>query len=263
MRRGEVLFSTPKNDIRKFPDMQTIFLRAQDSAADAFSVPRGLTALVGGGGKTTLMLRLAGELCARGERVIVTTTTHIFPPEHMRTLHGATEAQAARALAEDGIVCLGEPSKEGKIAAPVLPPETMLRLADYVLCEADGARKRPLKAPAAHEPVIPPQTKLVIAAAGLDGIGKPVCETAFRPELYAALIQKDETDPVAPADIARVLSHEDGQKKGVLSGMRYCILLNKADGEAQKRDALSIARVLENANAAERTVIAALGGENA
>lgn len=242
--------------------MQTIFLRAQDSAADAFSVPRGLTALVGGGGKTTLMLRLAAELRARGEKVIVTTSTHIFPPEDMQMLYAASEADVRRVLKTDGAVCLGEPSKEGKIAAPILPAETLLQLADYVLCEADGAKKRPLKAPAAHEPVIPPQTKLVIAAAGLDGIGKPVCETAFRPELYAMLIGKKETDPIAPEDVACVLAHESGQKKGVSSGMRYCVLLNKADGEAQKRDALCVCRALIEKNAAERTVIAALGAGN-
>jgi probable selenium-dependent hydroxylase accessory protein YqeC len=262
MRRGEVLFSRRENDIR-IPYMQTIFLYTHNSALDAFSIPRGLTALVGGGGKTTLMLRLADELCARGEKVIVTTTTHIFPPQNMQILYRATEADVSRALEVNGAVCLGEPSKEGKVARPALSVETMLRLADYVLCEADGAKKRPLKAPAPHEPVIPPQAKLVIAVAGLDGIGKPVCETAFRPERYAALIQKPETDVIAPEDVALVLAHADGQKKHVSSGMRYCVLLNKADGEAQKHNALCIARILERENAAERTVIAALGADQA
>ncbi len=40
--------------------------------------------LIGGGGKTTLMFALAGELAATGEAVI-TTTTRIFKPSASET----------------------------------------------------------------------------------------------------------------------------------------------------------------------------------
>jgi probable selenium-dependent hydroxylase accessory protein YqeC len=40
-----------------------------------------LIALVGAGGKTTLMFTLAEELARRKGRVVTTTTTRIFPPE--------------------------------------------------------------------------------------------------------------------------------------------------------------------------------------
>lgn len=39
----------------------------------------GLTAIIGGGGKTTLLYALAREL-SQTARVIVCTTTHILPP---------------------------------------------------------------------------------------------------------------------------------------------------------------------------------------
>ncbi|MDO8941850.1 MAG: hypothetical protein Q7U75_01630, partial [Desulfobacterales bacterium] len=41
----------------------------------------GVISLVGAGGKTSLMFRLAQELSAGGETVLTTTTTRIFMPE--------------------------------------------------------------------------------------------------------------------------------------------------------------------------------------
>ena len=48
--------------------------------ASLLQVGRGVTAIIGGGGKTTLMETLAGELSKKG-RVIITTSTHIRRPE--------------------------------------------------------------------------------------------------------------------------------------------------------------------------------------
>ena len=46
--------------------------------APLLQVGRGVTAIIGGGGKTTLMETLAGELSKKG-KVIITTTTHRRP----------------------------------------------------------------------------------------------------------------------------------------------------------------------------------------
>lgn len=239
--------------------MQTILLGKNDSLANAFGVPNGVTSIVGGGGKTTLMLALARELAEAGHTVIVSTTTHIFPPDGMVTLTDATEQTAKAALAERRLICLGTPSDQGKLSAPKLTAAAMERLADYVLLEADGAKRLPLKAPAEHEPMIPPETKLVIAVLGLDGIGKSIQVSAFRPERYAALIGKPESEIVTPLDAACVLTHPNGQRKGVTEAMRFCVLLNQADGAARNALALEIARELNVTGHTERTVIAALG----
>ncbi len=239
--------------------MRAIELKRNESLTDAFGIPRGVTALVGGGGKTTLMLRLAKELAGKGNRVIVTTTTHIFPPDGMTTLTHADVEAVRRALERESPVCVGTPAKEGKLSAPALMIGELALLADYVLAEADGAKKHPLKAPAAHEPVIPAQTALVIAVAGMDGIGKPIAEAAFRPALYAALLGTDEAHAVTPADAARVLTHPSGQRKSVTGGMRFAVLLNKADDAARRRMAQEAAAAIEQ-ETAERVVIAALNG---
>ena len=239
--------------------METILLEKDDSLLSALILPRGVTAIVGGGGKTTLMLRLARELGALGARVIVTTTTHIFPPEGMPTLTNATLQDAQTALEQDRVICLGNPSKDGKLSAPDFSIDQMQQIADYVLVEADGAKRLPLKAPAAHEPVIPPETRLVVAVAGLDGLGKSIQESTFRPELYAALCEKTIEDVITTQDMAAVLTHTNGQRKGVADGMRFAVLLNKADDASARSAARNIATYLQQSNT-ERVVIASLGG---
>lgn len=237
--------------------MQTILLSKTDRAMDALAVPRGITAIVGGGGKTTLMLRLARELHETGARAIVTTSTHIFPPEGIPTLTDGTLAEVSALLDREGVVCLGTPVEKGKLSAPTLAFAELATIADYVLVEADGAKGLPLKAPAEHEPVIPAKTSLVVAVAGLDGLGKPIHETVFRPALYAALLETDEHHILMPGNLARVLTHPQGQRKGVLPGMRFCVVLNKADTEAERCAALQVALVLDQ-NSVERVVITAL-----
>lgn len=238
--------------------MQTIFYTNQENLSQAFDLPRGMIALVGGGGKTTLMLCLAHELAQTGARVIVTTTTHIFTPDGMRTQNPATPEEAKALLEREPLICFGKPSKEGKLSAPDLSMEALAACADYVLIEADGAKRLPLKAPAEHEPVIPNESKLVIAVAGLDGIGKTIAETAFRSDRYAALCGKAETEQITAQDVALVLTHPNGQRKNVPDDARFAVLLNKADDEVRRSAARALATELEQYRV-ERVVIAALG----
>ena len=240
--------------------MQTIFHTNESSLAAALDVPKGITALVGGGGKTTLMLRLARELAQGGARVIVTTTTHIFPPEGIPQGNPANAQEVARALLLEPLLCLGKPAEDGKLTAPDLSMAVLSQLADYVLVEADGAKRLPLKAPDAHEPVIPREARLVVAVAGLDGADRPIREVAFRPALYAALCGKSEQDVVTARDIALVLTSPNGQRKSLPKGARFAVLLNKADDDQAREIARAVAAELEQ-YAPERVVIASLGGE--
>ena len=120
---------------------------------DVLRIPRGLTALVGGGGKSSLMERLARELAPRG-RVLVGTTTHIFPPPGMPLLlePDAAAVEAAFSAHPGEALCVGaREAATGKLTACGLSAARLLELADYVLLEADGAKRLPLKAPAPHE----------------------------------------------------------------------------------------------------------------
>ena len=60
-------------------------------------------------------------------------------------------------------------------------------MADYIFAEADGSKHLPLKAHAAHEPVIPPEANQTILVLGASGFGKPIAAAAHRPALYCLL----------------------------------------------------------------------------
>ena len=223
--------------------MDLTVIGKNSSLADAIRIPRGITALVGGGGKTTTMLRLARELAGRG-RVIVGTTTHIWPPkDDLPVLENPGEREIIRALEKDPAVCVGITEiPTGKLTACSVPPGILCRMADFVLLEADGAKGRPLKAPGAEEPVIPGETAMTLALAGLEGIGRTIREAAFRAERYAAVLETDLEHVIAPGDAARVLVSREGQYKSVTAGMDFVIILNKADGPVQLLAAEEVAR---------------------
>ena len=151
---------------------------------ELLGVGPGVTALIGGGGKTTAMYTLAEELRQRGT-VLCCTTTRIFPPDHLPVLARPTEAELRRALARHGCVCAGTP----RLAA----------LADYVLAEADGSKGLPLKAHLFHEPVIPPEAARTVLLLGASGFGRPVREAVHRPERFCQLTGADMDQPVTPS----------------------------------------------------------------
>ncbi len=196
-------------------------------------VEKGVTALIGGGGKTTLMYTLAEELRRRGT-VIVTTSTHIQRPEQYPVLTAADGVAAA--LAEHGAVCVAGETAEGKLCAPALSFETLAALADFVLVEADGSRRLPLKAHAPHEPVIPSNARRTIYVVGADGFGHPIRQVCHRPERYAALCGAAEDDIVTPALEARVL-HAEGYDTG-------WVFINKVETAEDWRSAEALAALL-------------------
>lgn len=164
----------------------------------------GVTAVIGGGGKSTLLRRLGEELSREGS-VLLCTTTKINP------FSGISIACTAGEIREfDGrLLCAGTPIEGGKLTVPEIPMAELAERFSYVLVEADGSAGRPLKAHAAHEPVIPPEAERTILVLGASGFGQPICAAAHRPERYAALAAAALSDPVTPAMAARVLQGEN------------------------------------------------------
>ncbi|MDO4567897.1 MAG: selenium cofactor biosynthesis protein YqeC [Clostridia bacterium] len=171
----------------------------------ALGIGKGVTAIIGSGGKTSLMLKLAGEL--RG-RTIVATTTRIFPPADMPLVTSPDPVELRRALALGRTVCVGTPAADGKLAAGPLPLEELLELCDNLLVEADGARDMPLKAHADYEPVIPACSSRVLLVVGASGLNAPIRRAVHRPELFCAATGASPDECATPERVAELINRE-------------------------------------------------------
>lgn len=184
--------------------------------------------LVGGGGKTTVMYELAAAWAACGRKVLLLTSTHILQPEDGSF---AADAAAVHNLWQQGrYAVIGTPeTSTGKLTAPLQSLyETLQPQADVILCEADGSRHHPCKAPAAHEPVLLTDSDMVLAVAGMDALGRPLAQACQRPQLAAELLDCSAEKIIDAQMLASLLLSEQGARKNV--GTRnYYIVLNKCD----------------------------------
>lgn len=213
--------------------------------------PNEVISIVGAGGKTSLMFHLARQLAYAGKRVLTTTTTKILVPsvEQSQTLLISEDPRIilGRAKAYEGSgVHLSAASAYLPQARKLngFPPEAIStfeesELFDWLVVEADGAARKPLKAPAAHEPVIPGNSTIVVAMAGLEVLGRPLGEEmVFRSELAGELMQLSQGETITVPALARLLAHPAGAFKGTPPKARRFIFLNKADSpELQEKGA--------------------------
>lgn len=205
------------------------------------TAPRGVVSFTGGGGKTSLMFHLAHRLASSGKRVLTTTTTRIFvpDPDQSQTVLVNPDPEAiliqasSRLQATNHITAAAQEYKSGKLQG--FAPEVIRTFResgqfDWILVEADGAARRPLKAPAGHEPVIPPDTSVLVAVAGLEVIGQPLSEElVFRYELAGPLMELVMGEIITESALARLIAHPHGSFKAAPLHARRFIFLNKAD----------------------------------
>ena len=163
--------------------------------AEALGVTTGdVVALVGGAARPRRCFGWRARSSSRGEPVLTTSTTHIFAdqvalaPASVRATEATRERVLAALDAHRHVLVIGDTDPTTDRAAGV-SPDLFARLRTWcprvcLLNEADGSRRRPFKAPARHEPAIPPETTLVVPVVGADVFGAPLdAEHVHRPEL--------------------------------------------------------------------------------
>ena len=218
--------------------------------------PKEHVAVVGGGGKSTLCFALAEALGLTGARVISTTTTKVrqaeanaFPRKVLYASEGPGLEAVKKGLDEAGNVFVGrkflENGKVEGISSTLADDLFRMPGIEYVITEADGAAGRPLKAPAAHEPVIPGSVTTVIALMGLKALGKPLGpDMVFRPALFKALTGLEEGDNLTAERLARAFDGRMGLFKNTPVSARRMVFLNQLDMLPDDRAARDLARHL-------------------
>ena len=229
---------------------------------EAFDVrPGDLVALVGGGGKSSLLFGL-GRLWPG--HAVLTTTTRISRTQTAlapAVLGLAEQHLLAEQLARFGsCLVVGEPAGDKVLGVPAQWPGRWLARADVdlVVVEADGSRGLPVKAPAGHEPVLPSGMTLVIAVMGIDALQGSIRAVAHRPEQVARLTGLHADEFLSPAAAATLLTHPAGGLKDVPAGSRFAVCLNKVETPAQAQLAQETAALLLAQPRVARVVITAL-----
>ncbi len=208
----------------------------------------GVIALVGAGGKTSALFDLGEALPG----ALMTTTTHVYDPR-LEAGRGFDQVLLDLALAgpagpepwpagpENGYpgplrgrrILLAAAAEAGTGKLKGVHPSRIAelrRLWAFVIVEADGAKRRPVKAPAAHEPVVPPGADLVLGCVGLDCLGRPMDEAAVhRPECFGPVTGCAPGAPILLWHLANLARSPQGLFKGAPAGARRVLLLNQAD----------------------------------
>jgi len=202
----------------------------------------GVICLVGAGGKTSLMFRLARELAILGERVLTTTTTKISEQEAManspRVITGSVDAlltQLDGPGQPDFVTAVRAGSERKLLGFKAVDIDHIwdAGVFKWIIVEADGAARLPLKVPDAHEPVLPARCHHVVGLAGLTAVNKPLTEQwVFRLPLFARLTGLSPGDQITPAAVAASLSHPCGIFKSCPAQARQTVFLNQAETAA-------------------------------
>jgi molybdenum cofactor cytidylyltransferase len=215
-------------------------------------------AVVGAGGKTTALFQLARQSLAAGRpNVLLSATTHLgvdqarWADRHLEITEPGQVTYFLDNLPPGVTLFTGpriqnEQRTAGLSGASLEAVQALSRhFAAPLFIEADGARQRPLKAPAGHEPPIPTWVETVLVIAGLSGLGRPL-NTAWvhRPEIFAQLSGLATGQPVTSAALVHVLTSPLGGLKNIPPSARRVALLNQADSPTQQASGAQLAEQL-------------------
>jgi probable selenium-dependent hydroxylase accessory protein YqeC len=196
--------------------------------------------LCGSGGKTSLMAALVRELELNNcERILTTTTTKMASDEAEGPWRACQATDAADLLVktdDDVRSVLAyrylDNARGRLLGFPTHSIDDLARSGRFtrILVEADGSRRKPLKAPAGTEPIFPATTDAVVIVAGASGLGLPLDDhNAFRASQWSLLTDTDFAQPITAEALARIVVHPDGLARNAPAPARRILFINQAD----------------------------------
>ncbi|WP_251424726.1 selenium cofactor biosynthesis protein YqeC [Veillonella agrestimuris] len=180
----------------------------------------GIVALVGAGGKTTVLSKLVEYGRLQGQPVVVTTTTHLYEsqvaqyePVYATNINEIDEYCTKRILKGycgawfSGVTG----TKVDSVDCDTIDSLSALHPNWQIVVEADGAREKWLKAPKETEPVIPKTTKTTIGVVNLQMLGAPLDEEhVHNIELVQSIVHRDTGAIVTPHMLSQIVTHPQG-----------------------------------------------------
>ena len=197
-----------------------------------------IVSLIGAGGKTSIMFELAKELKQKNCRVLVTTTTKIYYPEPDKSWDtyflplpqnfspkAGSITIIGKYLDEKANKIIGLDFKEIKRLSPQF---------DTIIIEADGSKQKALKFPGTGEPVIHPDSNMVIGIIGLSCLGKAInSDNVHRHLLFAESLGYSENQIIQLDMLIDLINHPLGLFKNTPINSRKICILNQLDQQPE------------------------------
>lgn len=229
-----------------------------------------LISITGGGGKTTSMFRLARELLKHGKKVLISTTTAIMKPDDSKyeKLY-LIEDKDYKTIepSSSGIVVLGSKVNEinkligveGRVIDEIFESKKF----DYIIVEADGSKRKPIKAPASHEPVIPSLTTKTIGIIGMDSVGQKIYEeNVHRANLFSQVTNSKLGDIIDENIIYNLIISPVGIFKNSPSNSQKYIILNKSETKARNLASQKVkSKIISNKINIKNIIVGSMGKE--
>lgn len=242
---------------------------------EIFGIEKGVKAKIsfcGGGGKTSTLFALAKELKSRNLKVLVTTTTSIFYPhedyDDIFLLDEFLKLRIDKWQPEAGSVTVlgtyvNDEDKLKGISKEYADELYRNNIFDAILVEADGSKRKPIKAPDAHEPVIPECSTAVVGVIGFDCYGKPIGpEWVHRPHLLAGIAGRIEGDVIDSEVIQKLVLSSEGLFKSCPAHAQKIVFINKVETLEQRNLAEGLGNsILKRSPDIKRVVIGSIQGE--
>jgi len=194
---------------------------------------KDILSIVGAGGKTTMMFKLAEELRSNS-KVLITTTTKIYnPPLHKYDFICTDKDHFIKysRMKDNGIYVLGQGiNGDNKILGLTTKElEELTPYFDYILIEADGAKEKQLKGWTEFEPVICGKTTKTLGIIDIQSKGILINEdNIHRSEIFSEITGAKDGESVTLEHLLNLVINPRGLFKGALG--EKILFINKVEG---------------------------------
>jgi probable selenium-dependent hydroxylase accessory protein YqeC len=203
-------------------------------------------ALLGGGGKTALLHKLADEFSKYYPSVLQTslTKTAFHSSDKPLILNEINiDKLDSIKLDKNPLFIIGEKISDEKLKGISDTDLDRIRHQfDITIFECDGARNKPLKVHTEYDPVVPEFATHVIIIVGADVINTKISDgLVHRPELFCEMWNIIPDFQLDNDFIVNVLTSEEGYLSKILNNVEIVYFVNKWDGNQKNAKELALA----------------------
>lgn len=208
---------------------------------------KDIISIVGAGGKTSFMFKIAEEL-RRNNKVLITTTTKIYVPEKYRydfLSIGQEKFYKYNTMMKNGIYVYGEKvNEENKVIG--LCEKDLDKLKDqfdYIIIEADGSKRKPIKGWKDNEPVIYSKTNKTVGVLDIKTYKNKISnKTVHNCEQFCKITNSEIGKLITFESLSKMITNPNGMFKA--SKGEKILFVNKAEDTYYLNKAYKLRKML-------------------